>query len=93
MIMESLTLMEILQGLSTVIFAFVMFTVRGFRDSINEVKQSISELNVNIAKLIISHDNTDERSRQNSVEIDKLRERVHKLEGHSFRFLDFLKGQ
>lgn len=91
--MESLTLMEILQGASTVIFAFVMFTVRGFRDSINEVKQSISELNVNIAKLIISHDNTDERSRINSAEIDKLRERVHKLEGHSFRFQDFLKGQ
>lgn len=91
--MEKLTLMEILQGSSTVLFALAMFILNGFKQSINEVKQSISDLNVNIAKLIISNDNTDERSRSNTKEIDKLRERVHKLEGHSFRFQDFLKDQ
>lgn len=62
------------------------------------VLQQVQELSVKLAVLIAKHDSTEERSRSNEKEIDKMneeisriRERIHSLEGGQSQFANFIE--
>ena len=43
--------------------------------------QAITEVRLELAKVIVKHDATEERSRRNESEISSLRDRLHGVEG------------
>lgn len=53
--------------------------------------EKISAVDLRLAVLIERHDSTDERSRQNSKEIERLRDRVHSLEGGQAQLLAYVE--
>lgn len=52
----------------------------------------LASLDLKVAVLIQKHDATDERSRQNATEIEKLWDRTHKLEGGQLQVLSWLES-
>lgn len=72
-------MLEILQGLSTLLFALSMFILNGFKNSIDDTKDSISELNANIATLLANDANKTERLDRMDAEINNIRSNLHEL--------------
>lgn len=61
-----------LSGLISILLAINAFFTR-------KTLEKISSVELKLAVLIQKHDATDERSRQNSKEIEKIKDYIHKL--------------
>ena len=65
-----------------------------FKDMKNDVKTmstSMIDMNIKLSTVITKHDNTEYIARKNSDEIDKVRERLHSLEGGQAQVLIHLQ--
>lgn len=82
--MDNLSLL--LQAISTLCFFLGVFVIQSFKKSLDEMQKSVNSLNVNIATLVQTDKNKDERLAEHKDSIDrldrevlKLRERYHDL--------------
>jgi hypothetical protein len=67
-----------------------------FKDMKNDVKNmssSMIEMNTKLTTVITKHDNTEYVAKKNSEELDKVRERLHSLEGGQQQLLTYLESQ
>ena len=65
-----------------------------FKDMKNDVKTmstSMIDMNIKLSTVITKHDNTEYVARKNSDELDKVRERLHSLEGGQAQVLIHLQ--
>jgi len=74
----------ILQGISTICFFMCAFIIQSFKKSLDNMQNSVNNLNVNIATLVQKDTNKDEKIAENKEvikrlykEIDGIRERYH----------------
>jgi len=54
--------------------------------------QAITEVRLELVKLNVKHDATEERSRVNASEVVKIRDRLHTLEGSQAQITKFLEA-
>lgn len=77
-----------------VITAFGAVLTMYFRDMKNDVKTmstSMTDMNIKLSTVITKHDNTEYVAKKNSDELDKVRERLHSLEGGQAQVLIHLQ--
>lgn len=53
--------------------------------------QAITEVRLELARLIVKHDATEERSKRNEIEVLKARDRLHSLEGGQDSIASFIE--
>lgn len=70
---------EILQAISTLLFAITMFILNSFKNSLDVANKSIGELNSNISMLIANDTNKDKRLDMMTAEINNIRMNLHEV--------------
>jgi hypothetical protein len=73
-----------------IVLAFVM-SVNGW--FLRGIYSDMQFVKIELAKLITGHDNTKETSDRNTIEINRLRERLHKIEGMEVQILHYIEQQ
>ena len=80
--MENVSL--ILQGISTICFFMSAFIIQSFKKSLDNMQISVNNLNVNIATLVQTDKNKEERLHEHKdalsrlgKEVERLREKYH----------------
>lgn len=84
-------IIEVLQGLSTVLFAMSMFILNSFKRSLDSTTESIGELNTNIATLIANDANKDKRLDLMDAEIKNIRTNIHELRNETHQNITALE--
>lgn len=77
-----------------VITAFGAVLTMYFRDVKNDVKimsTSMTDMNIKLSTVITKHDNTEYVAKKNSEEVDKVKQRLHSLEGGQTQVLIHLQ--
>lgn len=98
--MQSVEILIIIIGtFLSLIGTIVAFFSKKTLESITEARLELADVRLELAKLIVSHDSVDERSRVNQKEITKqkeviedVRRRLHTLEGGQVQILDFINN-
>jgi len=79
-----------------VITAFGALLIMYFKDMKDDVKKmsgSMTDMNIKLSTVITKHDNTEYVAKKNSEELDKVRERLHSLEGGQKQVLSHLESK
>ena len=66
---------------------------RDMKDDVKKMSGSMIDMNIKLSTVITKHDNTEYVAKKNSEELDKVRERLHSLEGGQVQLLSHLESK
>jgi len=89
--------MEIVIGtfgfILTILGTMIMSYFKSMSKDMESMSQNMIEMNTKLTTVITKHDNTEYVAKKNSQELDKVRERLHNLEGSQQQLLVWLEQQ
>jgi len=77
----------------TALGAILVMYFRDMKDDVKKMSGSMTDMNIKLSTVITKHDNTEYVAKKNSDELDKVRERLHSLEGGQKQVLSHLESK
>jgi len=77
----------------TALGAILVMYFRDMKDDVKKMSGSMTDMNIKLSTVITKHDNTEYVAKKNSEELDKVRERLHSLEGGQKQVLSHLESK
>ena len=76
----------------TALGAILVMYFKDMKDDVKKMSSSMTDMNIKLSTVITKHDNTEYVAKKNSDELDKVRERLHSLEGGQKQVLSYLES-
>ena len=74
----------------TVLGTLLLSYFKEMKNDVKNMSSSMIEMNTKLTTVITKHDNTAEKATKNEGEIDRIRERLHKVEGGQAQLVHFI---
>lgn len=76
----------------TALGAILVMYFKDMKDDVKKMSSSMTDMNIKLSTVITKHDNTEYVAKKNSDDLDKVRERLHSLEGGQKQVLSYLES-
>ncbi len=77
----------------TALGAILVMYFKDMKDDVKKMSSSMTDMNIKLSTVITKHDHTEKLAEKNSEELDKVRERLHSLEGRQKQVLSYLESK